>query len=331
MDFAAILGEGLRSAFSAQAAAYALLAIGLNLHFGYTGLLNFGQVAFMLVGAYGVGITVATFGGSMWLGLVVSIALAIILALIVGVPTLRLRADYFAITTIAVAEVLRLLFRSSTAEPLTGGPFGLQSIAGEFFALNPIPSGSYGIGRLSYSHAQLWVLLVTWALAILLTIVVILLVRSPWGRVIKAIRDDEDVARGLGKNVFSYKLQSLAIGGAMGALGGAMFAISGQTVNPDSYLPEVTFIAYTILIIGGVASRVGPLLGAVIFWFLFSSLQAAIRQAGAADYLPDFMTGGGAVGAVARFSVGVALVLLLIYRPQGILGNKREMILSVTR
>lgn len=331
MDFASIFGEGLRTAFSAQAAAYALLAIGLNLHFGFTGLLNIGQVGFMLVGAYGVGITVATFGGSMWLGIVVSVALAVVLALLIGIPTLRLRADYFAITTIAVAEVLRLFFRSSTAEPLTGGPFGLQSIAGEFFALNPIPSGSYGIGRLSYSHAQLWALLVTWAVAILFTVVLILLIRSPWGRVIKAIRDDEDVARGLGKNVFSYKLQSLMIGGVIGALGGAMFAISGQTVNPDSYLPEVTFIAYTVLIIGGVASRVGPLVGAVIFWFLFSSLQATIRQAGAADYLPDLFTGGGAVGAVSRAAIGVALVLLMVYRPHGILGNRREMVLGVTR
>lgn len=331
MDFAAILGEGLRTAFSPTAAAYALLAIGLNVHYGFTGLLNFGQVGFMLVGAYGVGITVSTFGGSVWLGLIVGILLAVILALLVGIPTLRLRADYFAITTIAVAEVLRLLVRSSSLQDLTGGPFGLQSIAPEFHALNPIPVGTYGIGRLSYPHGQLWSLLVLWAVAVLATIVVILLMRSPWGRVIKAIREDEDVARGLGKNVFSYKLQSLVVGGVIGALGGALFAMSGQTVNADSYLPQVTFFAYAILILGGAASRFGPLLGAVLFWFVYSTLQAFLRQAGREGLLPDFMTVGGAVGAVSLTAVGIALVLLMIYRPQGILGNKREMVLGAAR
>ena len=121
MDFGEILFSGLRSAFGPTAAAYALLAIGLNMHYGFTGLLNFGQVGFMLVGAYGVGITVATLGWSMWIGIVVGMLAAVVLALVLGIPTLRLRSDYFAITTIAVAEVLRLLVRSSAAEPVTGG------------------------------------------------------------------------------------------------------------------------------------------------------------------------------------------------------------------
>jgi branched-chain amino acid transport system permease protein len=308
-----------------------LLAIGLNLHYGFTGLLNFGQVGFMLVGAYGVGISVATLGLSLWVGLLVGIALAIILALIVGIPTLRLRADYFAITTIAVAEVLRLVTRSSVMRDVTGGPFGLQSIAPEFHALNPFGVGSYGIGGLRYTHGQLWSLLVTWGLAIVVSILLIMLMRSPWGRVIKSIREDEDVARALGKNVFSYKLQSLAIGGVIGALGGAMFAIEGQTVNADAFLPQVTFFAYTILIIGGAATRFGPLLGAVLFWFVYSSLQATLRQASSAGWLPDFMTGGGAVGATVLAMVGLALMLLMIYRPQGILGNKHEMMLGAAR
>nr|WP_187361031.1 branched-chain amino acid ABC transporter permease [Phytoactinopolyspora mesophila] len=318
----------MRTALGPQAAAYALLAIGLNVHFGFTGLLNFGQVGFMLVGAYGVGITTVTYGGPLWLGILVGLGGALVLALIVGIPTLRLRADYFAITTIAGAEVLRLIVRSSPARDVTGGPFGLQTIAPEFQQLNPIPVGSYGIGRVSYPHGQLWTLIVTWTVAILATVLVIMLIRSPWGRVIKSIREDEEVARSLGKNVFSYKLQSLMIGGVIGAMGGIMFSLGSQTVNADTYQPQVTFFAYTILILGGAASRFGPLLGAVLFWFLFGSISTGFRQAAGADLLPGFMATGGAIGATVMALVGLALVLLMIFRPQGILGSKKEMILG---
>ena len=138
MDFEAIFGSALRSALGPQAAVYALLAIGLNVHYGFTGLLNFGQVGFMLVGAYGVGISVATFGLPLWVGVLVGLLAGVVLALILGAPTLRLRADYFAITTIAVAEVLRLLVRSSPARPLTGGPFGLQSVARRVLRAQPV-------------------------------------------------------------------------------------------------------------------------------------------------------------------------------------------------
>lgn len=329
MDLTAILFSGLRSAFGPTAAAYALLAVGLNMHYGYTGLLNFGQVGFMLVGAYGVGITVVTLGLSMWLGIVFGMLAAVVLALVLGVPTLRLRADYFAITTIAVAEVLRLLVRSGWAEPVTGGPFGLQSIAGEFYAINPFPVGSYGVAELTYTHQQLWVLTVAWTLALLASLLLVLLMRSPWGRVIKAIREDEDAARALGKNVFSYKMQSLVLGGVLGALGGSMFAISGSTVNADTYFPQITFFAYTILILGGAASRFGPMIGSVIFWFLYSAINSTLRQASSAGSLPEFMSGGGAIGAVALTTVGLALMLLMIFRPQGLLGNRREMMLDV--
>jgi ABC-type branched-subunit amino acid transport system permease subunit len=125
-----ILVDALRTATGPTAASYALLAIGLNMHFGYTGLLNFGQAGFMLVGAYGVAITVSTFGGPLWLGVLVGLLGAVLLALLLGVPTLRLRADYLAITTIAAAEILRLLFRSTGAEPITGGVFGLRQFGG---------------------------------------------------------------------------------------------------------------------------------------------------------------------------------------------------------
>ncbi|MEX2548916.1 MAG: branched-chain amino acid ABC transporter permease [Nitriliruptoraceae bacterium] len=326
MDLISVAETALRSAFGPQAAFYALLAIGLNVHYGYTGLLNFGQVGFMLVGAYGVGISVATFGLSLWAGVGVAIVFAIALALLLGAPTLRLRSDYFAITTIAIAEVLRLLVRSSPATDLTGGPFGLQSVAVEFYAVNPLPAG-LSLGPLTYPVAVTWSLLVTWTLVVLATVLVALLMKSPWGRVLRAIREDEDAARSLGKNVFSYKMQSLVLGGVIGSLGGVMYAIAGSTVNADIFRPQVTFYAYAILILGGAASRLGPIVGAVIFWFLFSFVQGFVRQAQSADLLPDFFS-SGAIGGAALTLTGIGLMLLVVFRPQGIFGNKRELALD---
>ncbi|MEU1911060.1 ABC transporter permease subunit [Streptomyces massasporeus] len=120
MDFSAILSDALRSGIGPIAAVYALAAMGLNLHFGYTGLLNFGQVGFMLVGGYGLAITVSTYDGPMWLGVLGGVACAIVLALLLGLPTLRLRADYLAITTIAAGETLRLFYRSSRTHSKSG-------------------------------------------------------------------------------------------------------------------------------------------------------------------------------------------------------------------
>ena len=322
MEFANIIEAGLRSAIGPTAAAYALLAIGLNLHYGYTGLFNFGQVGFMLLGAYGLGITVTQADFPLWLGALSGLALCGVFAVILGAPTLRLRTDYFAIVTIAAAEILRLAARSQTAEPLTEGVFGISFDADEFFDLNPIPEGDY---LFNLSERTVFTMLVTWSLAILCSLLIAVLMRSPWGRVIKAIREDEDAVRSLGKNVFGYKMQSLAIGGMIGGLAGVMFAISASTVNPDAFAPQVTFFAYTILILGGAATRFGPIVGALIFWFLNSSIEAFLRQAGAEDLLPDFLSSSTGVGATSIALVGLGLMLLMIFRPQGIFGNREEM------
>lgn len=324
MDLEAIFGSALRSALGPQAAVYALLAIGLNVHYGYTGLLNFGQVGFMMVGAYGVGISVATYGLPLWVGVIAGLLAGVVLALILGAPTLRLRADYFAITTIAVAEVLRLVFRSGPSRPITGGPFGLQSVANDFYAINPFTRG-ISLGPIRYTPQVSWSLTVTWGLVALATVLIALLMRSPWGRVLRAIREDEDAARALGKNVFSYKMQSLVLGGVVGSLGGIMFAIAGSTVNADSFRPQITFYAYAILILGGAATRVGPIIGAVIFWFLFSGVQVIIRQMQNDNLLPGVLADTTAGGAVALILMGTALVLLVVYRPQGMFGDPREL------
>jgi branched-chain amino acid transport system permease protein len=322
--------DGMRAAIGVEAVVYALAAIGLNIHFGYTGLLNFGQVGFMLVGAYGVSITVVTFGQSMWLGLVVGIVAAVLLALLLGIPTLRLRADYLAIVTIAGAEILRFIFRASPANPLTGGVFGQQRFADAFYAINPIPEGSYGLWIIPFgSHRRVWVMVVGWGLVALCCLLVWALVRSPWGRVLKSIREDEDAARSLGKNVFNYKMQSLVLGGVMGALAGMMLATQQQAVHPDTYLPLVTFYAYTILILGGPARVLGPVVGAVIFWFIFAGFDSFLRQARAIGLLPPEVFGTEQIGAIRIAMVGLGLMLLMAFRPQGIFGDRREMQLDV--
>ncbi|MDP8930497.1 MAG: branched-chain amino acid ABC transporter permease [Actinomycetota bacterium] len=326
MNLLDVLGNALRASLGPDAAIYALFTIGLNLHYGYTGLLNFGHVGFMLVGAYGLGVMVATFGLSLWFGVVAGLVLSVLLALALGYPTLRLRADYFAITTIAAAEILRLLVRSAPLEPLTGGVYGLQGVASAFYDLNPIPRGRYGVGLLTFPHQSLWALLVTWVLVGLATALVALLARSPWGRVVRAIREDEDAARSLGKNVFAYKLQSLVVGGLLGALAGAMSAISTSSVNADTYHADVTFFAYTILILGGTATTVGPVIGSILFWFLIAGTDSLLRQASEAGLLPVVATN---VGAVSLILVGIGLVLLMVFRPQGIFGDRREMLLDV--
>lgn len=325
MDVVAILQNGLRSAIGPVAAVYALAAIGLNMHYGYTGLRNFGHVGFLLVGAYGVGISVATFEWPMWVGVLVGIGASVVLALLLGLPTLRLRTDYFAIATIAAAEILRLVARSTSATELTGGPFGLQGVAVDFGDLNPISPGRYGFGRLTFSAGQLWAMLVTWLLVLLATLLMMRLMKSPWGRVIRSIREDEDVARSLGKNVYSYKLQSLVVGGVLAGLGGVMLALASNTVNANTFAPQVTFFLYTALILGGAATRIGPIIGSVLFWFILASGQTALAQAGREGLLPGVLGDSTSQGALAFGFVGVGLVVLMAFRPEGIFGSRQEM------
>src|SRR3954447_16772670 len=203
-----------KSALGFQAIFFALLAVGLNMHFGYTGLLNFGQIAFAMLGGFGIATSVAQWGLPFWAGVLIGIGAAVVLALLLGLPTLRLRSDYLAIVTIATAEGLRLLFRSVSATPVTGGTRGLASFNSQFFALAPwATSGRYSILGTTWSGAQLWVATVGWVLVALASLLVWALVRSPWGRVVKSIREDEDAVRALGKNVYLYKMQALVLGG----------------------------------------------------------------------------------------------------------------------
>lgn len=338
MDFTGILENASRAAIGPEAVVLCLAAIGLNIHFGYTGLRNFGQVGFMLCGAYGTGVAIDTWGWSLWLAIPFSLLVAVGFALALGGPTLRLRGDYFAIVSIAAAEILRFLVRSTSATDLTGGPFGLPKprigesrpvLAADFRELSPFDAGGdYGFGQLRFNGNQMWVLTVGWILVVVLTIVVALLMRSPWGRILKAIREDEDVVRSLGKNAVSYKMQALILGGVIGALGGVIQMLNTSSAGANSFQPQITFFAYTVLILGGTATRLGPVVGAVLFQFLFAGSQSLLAELAREDLLPGFLAADDSQGALALAMVGVGLMALLIYRPQGIFGSREEMVLD---
>jgi neutral amino acid transport system permease protein len=322
VDLIAVLVDGLRAALGVPAAAFCLAAVGLNLHFGYTGLLNFGQVGFLLVGAYGTAIA-ASRGLPLPLAFLVGVLASVALGLVLGLPTLRLRADFLAIVTISVAEILRILARSSMLEGTTGGNRGIQGFANPFFSWNPIPPGRYGIGSLLFDERQLWVILVGWALVGLAVLLVHRLVHTPWGRMVKAVRADEDAPRSLGKNVTAVKMQSLVLGGVIGGLGGILLAVDAQYTNPDYWISDLTFFAFVALILGGVATSLGPVLGAMLFWFLAQALDSVLRQAVGRGWL-GFLEPTD-VGPVRFALVGLALILLMVFRPQGLLGDPDDL------
>ena len=328
MDWQRIIINALEASIGLQAVVYALAAIGLNVHFGYTGLLNFGQSGFLAVAAYGLAVTVATFDLSFWLGIVIGLVGAVLLALLLGVPTLRLRADYLAIVTIAAAEIIRLVVRSVTFKDTFGGSDGRQAFAGGFYDLNPYPEGSYTIGNFGFNERQMWILTVGWILVALSCLVVFLLMRSPWGRVLKAIREDEDAVRSLGKNVYYYKMQSLIIGGVLGCLGGFVYALGQASIQPDIFGTDTTFFAYTVLILGGAARVFGPVVGAMIFWVVLSLTDNVLNEAIDAGYVSTSVINNTQVGQFRFMLVGLLLMILMIFRPQGIFGDRREIALD---
>jgi len=325
MDFGLIAINALGEIISPTTAAYALAAIGLSVHFGYTGLLNFGQAGYMLVGAYGFALP-SLAGWPLWSAFLISIGMSLLLSLILGLPTLRLRADYLAIVTISSAEILRFVVSSTSLTDFTGGQQGLNGFNRAFAAINPIPEGIYGIGLLSYNAYDTWVRLFGWGLVALAGLTVFMLMRSPWGRTLKGIREDEDAARSLGKNTFVFKMQSLVFGGLLGSLAGVLFILP-RSLQPGNYATTLTFFVWAILLLGGAATIWGPVVGSMVFWVALSLTQGILFGAIEAGYA-DFMSITQA--AQIRFIlVGLVVMLLVIFRPQGFVGNKKELSFGV--
>jgi branched-chain amino acid transport system permease protein len=260
--------------------------------------------------------------------LLVAIAAAVVFALILGIPTLKLRGDYLAIVTIAAAEILRMIFKMNLLADITGASSGLHSreYRDVFSSLSPLPEGSttiLGITLTNTGGNDWWTRIVGWALVALFLLIAWLLIRSPWGRVLKGIREDEDAVRSLGKSSYAYKMQALVIGGVMGAFGGIIWTLP-SSMHPDMMGRAMTFNLWMIVLLGGAATIFGPLLGTLIFFALRITLVTATSE-----FVPSSILTADQTDKLAWALIGVALMLLVIFRPQGILGNKKELSFNV--
>lgn len=320
MNLLQALADGLRAALGVPAAAYALAAMGLNLQFGHTGLVNVGQVGFMLVGAYGTAVSVDA-GAPLLVGFAVGVAAAVLFGVVLGLASLRFRTEYLAIVTLAAAEILRMLVRSQALEGLTGGTFGIRGFADAFFDRNPIPVGRYGVGDVAFSQRNLWIVLVAWAFVAGAGLLMWALVRSPWGRALRAVRDDEPAALMVGKPVLTLKLQSLVLGGVLGAVAGTVLAVDAQFVDPDLWVLTVTTYLFTVAVLGGLGTVAGPVVGSVVFWFVMAGSDTLLRQALEGSLLGDRL-GPNDAGPIRMAAVGLVLVLLVAWRPEGLLGRR---------
>lgn len=294
---------------------YTIFTLGLQLNVGYTGLLNFGQAGFMALGAYTMAILVASANWSFWLALPASIAVAVAFGVLVGLPSLRLRADYLAIVTLAAAEIVRITIVNSRS--LTGGNQGLYGFEATWSTLSETIAGWLEALGWADPPALAPLLIVVWIVAVLCAFGLSLLQRSPWGRVLRAIREDEDAVRAIGKRSIVYKMQSLCIAATLGAVAGWFLALNLNFLSPDSFDPQTTFFGYAVLVLGGLGSYWGVAVGSVIFWTLLEATR----------YLELPLSSEGQ--AALRFIiVGVVLILMMAFRPQGLFGNREEMVLG---
>jgi neutral amino acid transport system permease protein len=361
-----------------SAGLFSLFALGLNLQWGFTGLINFGHVAFLALGAYSTAL-LSSQGIPIPIAVCIGAALAALLGLAIGTSTLRLREDYLAIVTIGVSELVRLV--ALNEEWLTKGSFGVRGFGLPFdryepdvvgkvlmamalsavaiFAFWQIWRGMKGklqeyqqvknksyqptkpIGVIIWGVIGLVLILTAYintlialgnnftykvGLAILVLIVLGLvywgldiLIQSPWGRVLKAIREDEEIPKALGKNVFWYKLQAFMLGGAIAGIAGAFYAWQITTIYPDNFIPNVTFNAWTVVVLGGAGSNPGTLLGVIIF-YSYETLTNFLSDLGIID--------SDQVGNITGMLIGLILMIIMIWRPQGVLGKKEELTLG---
>jgi branched-chain amino acid transport system permease protein len=295
--------------FTVVALTYALACLGLNLQWGATGLFNVGVAGFVAVGAYTSAILTAPpspdrLGGLAWpipAGWLGAALAAGVVALGVGLVTLRLRHDYLAIATFGIAVTIQLL--AVNLIPLTGGPFGIHGVPRPFTGAIASPLGR----NVAY---------VAVVIALVAAVYVALerLVQSPWGRVLRGIREDETAAAALGKPAAAFRLQAFALGAMVMGLAGAVYAHFIGFVAPEDFLSILTFQVWTMLVVGGSGNNRGAVAGAVAVWALWSASGAALTAV-----LPQELQARSA--ALQTVVIGVMLAAVLLVRPRGLLGE----------
>ena len=310
--------------FAIMAMIYAIFALGLNVHWGFTGLFNIGIAGFFALGAYTTALLTSpspdpeqfedfVFGGNLaqhglldwgidawfFLGIAAAAAVCGVVALIIGSITLRLNDDYLSIATLGIAESVRLFFLNE--KWAANGSKGLYRIPR--FLGDLVPAESYD---------YLYVVVVLIVLGILF-VTVQRAVKSPWGRVLRAIREDEVTTAASGKHVFHFKLQSFVFGAMIMGIGGALFAHHVRFLSPLTFDPLLaTFVIWAMLMVGGSGNNLGAVLGAFVVWGVWAGTQ--------------FLPGVFADPSFRLLMVGVLIVAIMLLRPGGLLGEWRRMV-----
>jgi branched-chain amino acid transport system permease protein len=286
-----------------------IVALGLNLQWGYTGLFNAGVVGFYAIGAYTHAILVTAprpdllgnFGLPWIVGILGAMAASALAAWVIGLATIRLRGDYLAIATFGIATTIQLV--SLNWDGLTGGAQGLPAIPRPLAHLFATPLG-FNLFYLALVAAV--VAGVYWALERIL--------RSPWGRVLKAIREDETAAIALGKSARRFRLEAFVLGSTLMGLAGALYVGFIGFVSPFDFLPILTFQVWAMVIVGGSGNNKGALLGALTVWAIWAASGVAIAKL----VPPAYAAQGGALQVIL---IGLLLVLALLFRPRGLVGE----------
>jgi branched-chain amino acid transport system permease protein len=283
-------------AMAVSACIYGLMALGLNVIWGLAGMVNLGLVGFFAVGAYVTALTTAKLGIPIWSGMVLGAVAASVVGAFVAMITVRLRGDYLAIVTLGFAETIRIV--SSNAIWLTNGTDGISGIAG------PLR------GQISPAMFNLLYLAIVATILLAAYVLAERLRASPFGRVLRAIRDDEQVAAVAGKHVTAFKVKAFAIGAAALGLSGALYAHYTSYIAPDIFVPLLTLYIKLALLTGGVGNNRGALIGAFGIVFLLESTRFVI------PLVPFISAVQGA--ALRELLIACLLIVMLRYRPQGL-------------
>jgi branched-chain amino acid transport system permease protein len=274
---------------------YVMLGLGLNIVVGLAGLLDLGYVAFFAIGAYTVALLTAPQPHGIminfWVALPIGVVLAAFSGILLGIPVLRMRGDYLAIVTLGFGEIIRILSKSDALTDFTGGPRGVRAVAG--------PS----LFGLDLSSALSFMFLIMLGI-VLVAFVTNRLQHSRVGRAWMAMREDEDVAEAMGIHTLKYKLLAFAIGAAFAGLGGAIFASRNRFTGPEDFTLMVSINVLCLVIIGGMGSIPGVIVGALVL----KGLPEVLRE------LDDYR----------MLVFGALLIIMMIVRPEGLWPSKRR-------
>jgi branched-chain amino acid transport system permease protein len=295
--------------FACVVLVFGVLTLALNLQWGFTGLFNAGVAGFYAIGAYTHAILTAApqpayaghFGLPWPVGVLGAMAATALAGVLIGLVTIRLRGDYLAIATFGVAVSIQLV--TLNWERLTGGSQGLTRIGRPLASLFETPFGFnlWFLGLMLVVTAAVY-----WALDRVL--------RSPWGRVLRAIREDETAAVALGKSAWRFRLEAFVLGSTLMGLAGALYVSFIGFVSPFDFLPIVTFQVWAMLIVGGSGNNRGALLGALVVWAIWAGSGVVVTK-----LVPPSHAAQGA--AIQVILIGVLLMLVLLFRPRGLIGE----------